>query len=130
MLKKLVAVAFAAALVGSGAACSSDDDGGGGDAQAQLADLLKEDAASEGTEVSDEEADCMAGAMVDLIGEDQVQEALDSGSEPDLDSIMGDDPEAALDFLDAMMECAPELMGDAMTEGMEDGSDGGSSDEG
>ena len=126
MVKKLVAVAFASALVFAGAACSSDDEGGsGGSTQSQLADVLKEDAAADGADVSDEEADCIAGAMIDLIGEDAVQEALDSGTEPDVDALMGDDPEAALDFVNAMMECAPELMGDAISEGMEEDGSGG-----
>ena len=118
MLKKMVALSFAAALVFSGAACSDDDDssGGGGGTQAELADVLKEDS---GGELNDEQADCLAGVFIDFMGADVVQEALDSGTEPDMDALMedSDDPEAALQFLEDMSACAPDLMGMEIDEG-------------
>ena len=118
MVKKLVAVAFAAALVSTGAACSSDDDGGGSGTQAQLADVLQESAQSEdGVELSDDEASCLAGVMIDSFGEEEVQSALDSGEEPNFDDAMGDDPQEALDFLNKLTECAPDLMGMSTEDG-------------
>ena len=110
MLKKMVALSFAAALVFAGAACSSDDDdSSGGGTKAELADVLKEDA---GGELNDEQADCLAGVFIDFMGEDAVKEALDSGSEPDMEALMVDqDPEEALQFLEDMSACAPDLMG-------------------
>lgn len=120
MLKKLVAVAFAAALVTSGAACSSDDDegGSGGGTQAELADMLQESAQSEdGVELSDDEASCLAGVMIDSFGEEEVQTALDSGEEPNFDEAMSDDPEEALEFLNQLTECAPDLMGMSTEDG-------------
>ena len=80
MIRKLMAAAFAMALLLGAGACSSDDDddssGGGGD----LASTLQQAASDEGEEISEEEATCLADVMVAVLGEDEAQSAAEGGS--------------------------------------------------
>ena len=81
MLKKMVALSFAAALVFAGAACSDDDDSSGGGGSSDLAAQVKSAADEAGEDLSDEEAQCTVDIMVALIGEDATKEAIEGGPE-------------------------------------------------
>lgn len=108
MHRKVLVACFAAGLMFAGVACSSDDgDGGSGSVQAQVADKMIEEDPS----MSEDDANCIAGAMVDVFGEDTMQEALDTDGES-MDALADDDPEQALELVNKMAECDPDLLGD------------------
>ena len=106
MQRKILAATFAAALLFAGAACSSDDSGGGGDLQGQIAEQITADDPS----MSEDDANCLAGAMIDVFGEDTMQEALDTDG-ASMDNLDSEDPEKALELVNKMSECNPELLG-------------------
>ena len=81
MTRKMIASAFALALLLGAAACSSDDDdSSGGGSSGDLASTLKDAAADEGEELTDAQATCLADVMVAVLGEDEAQAAAEEGS--------------------------------------------------
>jgi hypothetical protein len=105
------------------AACSSSS------TQSELASALQESASADGEELTDSQADCIAGVFIEYVGEDNVQQIIDNPDNTDavMDEAMGseDDISTSLEFLTKMSECAPELFGDMPTGDTEDLTDPG-----
>ena len=79
MTRKMIASAFALALLLGAAACSSDDDSSGG-GSGDLASTLQDAAADEGEDLTDTQASCLADVMVAVLGEDEANAAAEQGS--------------------------------------------------